>query len=687
MPSTLLMKNYSRRKNSIDVTADGPSSLDITVPAGHEAIGHTFDRDISPNTEARVFFFDIDNCLYSKNSGIPDMMREKIDQYFKDAGIDHGEVQTLAYRYYIDYGLAIRGLVKHHPDNKVDGALPLEDILQENIPLREMIKSMKIEKKWLFTNAGKNHALRVIKVLGLEGLFDGLTYCDYLEPDFVCKPEPEAFHRAMRDAGVVHPSNCYFVDDTAANADKAADLGWTSVHVADDPVVSNYGHFQISDILELPTVLPEFWETPETSPSLDAPETTAASETTLEILQKYTGYSSAAHGDISMVDQEEAAHDRLQQSSEVERPSEDVDITDGASHQQLFNSAASNSSRLSDSWSQQTYLPPSSQDSQYYPDNHAAAALVPPPPPLEPVWKHQHHNQQPHTIVKMTEESLDGRTVHENHAGGISGRGGYEGDVEDLADNVPLGLSVRRFTVKRDGKMRYCQKCNSSCKRCVLKMDHHCPWLNNCVGHKNYKAFYLFVLWTAVYCVTLVACTIPVAAEVVHLPYAENLFDPQWIFMILIGIVFGLCLVPFAIHHTLLMKSNKTTIESFEKHKYRVGNTGEVMQSRILNVFDLGRKQNFIQVLGPSHENGGHSGYESYGLNDTDDPDQDHVRRDSDESDDDQRHNGRRTYRQPTPRRFRQRGFAPTMLDSEDEEAEEYLYDSDEPATIRFAGH
>jgi hypothetical protein len=59
--------------------------------------------------------------------------------------------------------------------------------------------------------------------------------------------------------------------------------------------------------------------------------------------------------------------------------------------------------------------------------------------------------------------------------------------------------------------------------------------------------------------------------------------------MILIGIIFGLCLVPFAIHHTLLIKTNKTTIESFEKHKYRMGR-GEVMQSRLLNVFDLGTK-------------------------------------------------------------------------------------------------
>ena len=30
--------------------------------------------------------------------------------------------------------------------------------------------------------------------------------------------------------------------------------------------------------------------------------------------------------------------------------------------------------------------------------------------------------------------------------------------------------------------------------RCVQKMDHHCPWINNCVGHFNHGHFSTFLI-------------------------------------------------------------------------------------------------------------------------------------------------------------------------------------------------
>ena len=49
----------------------------------------------------------------------------------------------------------------------------------------------------------------------------------------------------------------------------------------------------------------------------------------------------------------------------------------------------------------------------------------------------------------------------------------------------------RKWDTLKPPKSHHC----STCKACIARMDHHCPWVNNWIGINNQKAFLLFCFY------------------------------------------------------------------------------------------------------------------------------------------------------------------------------------------------
>ena len=147
-------------------------------------------------------------------------------------------------------------------------------------------------------------------------------------------------------------------------------------------------------------------------------------------------------------------------------------------------------------------------------------------------------------------------------------------------------------TVSSTGAPRFCKKCHvskpdrthhcSTCKRCVIKMDHHCPWLSTCLGLRNYKAFVLFLIYTSLFCWVCFANTAWWMWKELfeQSGYMEEAASVNIILLSVIAGIIGLVLTAFTGWHIYLCMNGQTTIEKLEKTRYLSGVRSRVERNR-----------------------------------------------------------------------------------------------------------
>jgi len=177
----------------------------------------------------------------------------------------------------------------------------------------------------------------------------------------------------------------------------------------------------------------------------------------------------------------------------------------------------------------------------------------------------------------------------------------YAADGRSTVDVAPAALQE----MKKTGERRHCKWCGKYkpdrchhcrvCRCCILKMDHHCPWIYNCVGFGNYKFFFLLLFYTALdthLIMWTMTETVKRCIDDVNTPFHTMfiVFFTETLTSFLAALVSAF----FTFHIVLMMKA-MTTIEFCEKRMPKRGSDPKMVQT---SVYHLGAWGNIRAILG-----------------------------------------------------------------------------------------
>lgn len=204
----------------------------------------------------QAILFDLDNTLYTEESGIFDLIDDRMNQWLTShLEVPREEVEEFRYKYFARYGTTLRGLMLHHnvdPKAFLEYVhdVPVRDFLSMDLELRKVLQWVRA-RKVIFTNSDAAHANRILDALGVVDLFEKIF--DIEEMQFVPKPNPEPYHLVLKYLQVP-PDQCLLIDDMERNLKPAREMGIHTILIGDGSKTQD-GHHAIANIKELNSVL------------------------------------------------------------------------------------------------------------------------------------------------------------------------------------------------------------------------------------------------------------------------------------------------------------------------------------------------------------------------------------------------------------------------------------------------
>jgi putative hydrolase of the HAD superfamily len=202
----------------------------------------------------RHILFDLDNTLYSCNTGIEDNILRRLKEYTSSwLGLTWEECEPIWRAGLKTFGTTLEWLIEEKGFNDKDGYYAYihseneADSLKADPELRRFIEGLPCRSS-ILTNAPLFHAERIIRKLELEEVFQNVFAIE--ENDLKGKPHASFFYLALDRLGL-RPEETLFIDDVPRYVEGYIAIGGKGLLFDERNKYTWYTHERIKDLREL----------------------------------------------------------------------------------------------------------------------------------------------------------------------------------------------------------------------------------------------------------------------------------------------------------------------------------------------------------------------------------------------------------------------------------------------------